>query len=206
MHQLANKMKDNLSQEETRRTRYIFLPKINNISSHLGKLGFEGRVGTCGSCLRTWDSTARAVKGRFWRTGRSADADAAITAVPESWLFGLVLLAGTAMLLLSMFLATAEGGGARGMTGPSMVNLPRGLMGGQGRWGLRAWFSRRVFSWRLSGVSWGSSGSSFFLLSAVRPSILRASMIPSWSSPDGGSRTLPNTLGGVGGGGRSVIK
>lgn len=31
-------------------------------------------------------------------------------------------------------------------------------------------------------------------------------MIPSWSSPDGGSRTLPNTLGGVGGGGRSVLK
>lgn len=39
MHQLANKMKDNLSQEETRRTRYIFLPKINNKFS-FGKAWF----------------------------------------------------------------------------------------------------------------------------------------------------------------------
>lgn len=38
MHQLANKMKDNLSQEETRRTKYIFLPKINKFS--FGKAWF----------------------------------------------------------------------------------------------------------------------------------------------------------------------
>lgn len=61
------------------------------------------------------------------------EADGPITGDPESGLFGLFLCTGTAMLLLSMFLLTADGGGALGIMGPSGENLPRGLMGGHGR-------------------------------------------------------------------------